>query len=244
MSERTYGRKIVRGQKEEVLKRIYTSWIISAVVGFALGALITWGITSLFNDSVEPVEQVQFEEPAPLEPVYIDDPSYGTIDGKVFENEIPMQFGSAAELGFTPLDVPMEEDMQEFIYHLCHGYNIEFPFVMALIEHESSFQSDVVSATDDYGLMQINWINHGWLNEKLGVTDLLNPYENVRSGVFILRKLFESYEDPALVLMAYNMGEGGASNLWSNGVYETDYSRSIMEQAVTYENEILEKENK
>lgn len=218
----TYGRKIVKSKKDEVMKRLCISWVVCFAIGLLIGCLIIWGITSLSSKAAEP--------------------AYGTIDRKEFNGEISMDWGSAAELGFVPLDVPMDEDMQEFIYCLSYGYNIEFPFVMALIEHESSFREDVVSKSNDYGLMQINKINHEQLTEKFGVTDFLDPYQNTRSGIFILRNLFEKYEDPAKVLMAYNMGETGARRLWEKGIYETDYSNSIMKQAVEYKNEILEKE--
>ena len=50
----------------------------------------------------------------------------------------------------------MDDDLQEFIYYLSAGYNIDFTLAMAVIQHESSFRSDVVSSTNDYGLMQIN----------------------------------------------------------------------------------------
>ena len=46
--------------------------------------------------------------------------------------------------------------------------------------------------------------------------------------MFILRKLFEKYEDPELVLMAYNMGEDGAKTLWEQGIFETNYTKSVL----------------
>ena len=51
----------------------------------------------------------------------------------------------------------------------------------------------------------------------------------------ILRGLFEKYEDPALVCMAYNLGEYGASVLWDKGIYETSYSRNVLSVADEYE---------
>ena len=222
----TYGRKIVKGKHKEKLefyKRLYISWGVCILIGFVIGALIVGGIGSSFKgESKETL-------------------SYGSIYEVKFDGEASLNWESAVELGFVPLDVPMDEDMQEFIYCLSYGYNIEFPFVMAIIEQESYFKEDVVSKTNDYGLMQINSINHEWLTEKLGVTDFLDPYQNTQSGIFILTKLFEKYEDPAKVLMAYNMGETGAKRLWEKGIYETNYSSSIMKQAVEYKNEILER---
>ena len=117
---------------------------------------------------------------------------------------------------------------RRIIFYICKGYNIDWTLVLAVIEQESNYQSDLISDTGDYGLMQINQVNHEWLNQTIGVTDFLDPMWNIRSGVFILRKLFEKYEDPELVLMAYNMGEDGAKTLWEQGIFETNYTKSVL----------------
>lgn len=151
---------------------------------------------------------------------------YGHYD-EIYAEEIIIDW-NAGDLDFTPLNVALDEELQEFIYYLAAGYNIDFTFVMALIKQESDYVIDVISDTNDYGLMQINVCNHEWLAELLGITDYLDPYQNIRAGMFILRKLFEQYDDVSLVLMVYNMGEDGASILWEQGVYETNYSTSIL----------------
>ena len=115
------------------------------------------------------------------------------------------------------------------MFYLSAGYDIDFTLVMAIIQQESSFQTDVISNSNDYGLMQINEMNHPYLTEQLGVTDFTEPHNNIRSGMFILRKLFEKYESPEKVLMAYNMGEYGASILWNQGIFESNYSRKVLE---------------
>ena len=99
---------------------------------------------------------------------------------------------------------------------------------MAMIQQESGFNGNSISRTGDYGLMQINQMNHEQLTETLGVTDYLDPYQNIRAGVFTLRKLFERYQDTDMVLMAYNMGENAASCLWGKGIFKTDYTQSIL----------------
>lgn len=233
----TYGRKVVKGgykKKSEYYKRLYISWGVCILIGLVIGILVFWGISSLVS---------KVSEPESYEPnvTYTESPSYGTVDDRIFNSEISMDWDSGASLGFVPLDVPLDEEMQEFIYCLSYGYNIEFPFVMALIEQESSFRTNIQSSTNDYGLMQINEINHEWLTETLGVTDFNDPYQNVRSGIFILRKLFEKYEDPSKVLMCYNLGETGARRLWNQGIYETNYSKSILERTAEFEAEISER---
>ena len=186
--------------------------IIFSLVGFGIGAICSKGGSS--PEQTEPETQKE---------ILI----FGKPDGKIFEGEMPGEW--VGDLKFVPLDVPMDEDLQEFVFYLSAAYEMDFTFVMALIQQESGFRSDVVSATNDYGLMQINEVNHPYLKEQLEITDFLNPYDNIRAGMFILRKLFEKYETPAKVLMAYNMGEGGASYLWRQGIFEINYSKSILQ---------------
>lgn len=194
-------------KRRTIANRIITSWVIIAlifsIVGFAIGAVS--------HSSKLKTETL----------------IYGRVaDGKIFDGDMSVSYESEDTL-FVPLDVPLDSDVQEFIYYLSKGYNMDFTFVMAIIQQESGYQPDAVSNTDDYGLMQINKVNHGYITDEIGVTNYLDPYENVRAGMFILRKLFEKYETPEKVLMAYNLGESGAKALWDKGVFETNYSKSV-----------------
>lgn len=160
------------------------------------------------------------------------DTPYGTRDGKALRGEPPYEYLSDSD--FVPLDCGLSEDLQEYTYYLCEAYYIDFDFAMALMFTESSFKADSISTTGDYGLMQINKRNHESLSSALGVSDFTEPYGNIRAGLFILRGLFEKYDEPALVCMAYNMGEYGASVLWEQGVYETAYSNKVLAKADEY----------
>lgn len=196
-------------KRRTIANRIITSWVIIvlifSVVGFAIGAV--------FHSSKPKTETETL--------------IYGrSADGKIFDGDMSVSYESEDTL-FVPLGVPLDSDVQEFIYYLSKGYNMDFTFVMAIIQQESGYQLDAVSNTDDYGLMQINKVNHGYITDEIGVTNYLDPYENVRAGMFILRKLFEKYETPEKVLMAYNLGESGAKALWDKGVFETNYSKSV-----------------
>jgi hypothetical protein len=194
-------------KRRTIANRIITSWVIIALIfsvaGFAIGAV---------SHSSKPKTETLI---------------YGrAADGKIFDGDMSVSYESEDTL-FVPLGVPLDSDVQEFIYYLSKGYNMDFTFVMAIIQQESGYRPDAVSNTDDYGLMQINKVNHGYITDEIGVTNYLDPYENVRAGMFILRKLFEKYETPEKVLMAYNLGESGAKALWDKGVFETNYSKSV-----------------
>lgn len=202
-------------KKTSIGKRILISWLVVAVafsiLGFAVGAISFSGKNKTDEPKAEKKEVL----------------IYGQYDGRIFESEMSMDWG-AGDLNFIPLDVPMDRNLQEFTFYLCNGYNIDFTLVMAIIQQESSFKADAISGSGDYGLMQINKINQPYLTETLGIKDFLDPYNNIRSGLFILRKLFEKYETPEKVLMAYNMGENGASKLWEQGIFETNHSRKVL----------------
>lgn len=205
--------------KAEIAKRLVVSWIVVAIVSFIFGNVLGYTLGSC--TSMRYNEEMQTSQPMQSEFVV-----YGVYDDRVLTEEISFDW-STDNLEFTPLDVAMDEEQQEFVFYLCAGYNLDFTLVMALIEYESNYQADAVSETNDYGLMQINHINHDWLTKTIGVTDYLDPYQNVRAGCFIFRKLFEKYQDADMVLMAYKMGETGASRLWKNGIFSTDYTESI-----------------
>lgn len=203
-------------KKASIGKRVLISWLVVAII-FSLVGVGIGAICAKDGGNTKPIERESSQE------ILI----FRKPDGKIFEGEMPGEW--AGDLKFVPLDVPMDEDLQEFVFCLSAAYEMDFTFVMALIQQESNFQSDAVSTTNDYGLMQINEANHSYITEMLGVTDFLDPYENVRGGMFLLRKLFEKYETPEKVLMAYNMGETGAGIIWKQGIFETNYSKSVLQ---------------
>lgn len=221
-SEQTYGRKIIRGKPRKRIspKTLYASFGICFLIGLIVGLSVFWGIKALTTKEVIP---------------------FGKIEVEQFDNETPIEWTNSVGVDFIPLDVPMDEELQKYVYLMSNSYNIDFPFVMAVIEHESSFKPEATSGTNDFGLMQINKLNHAKLTEKLGVTDFFDPYQNIHSGIYILSDLFEKYETPNKVLMAYNIGEGGAKKLWNQGVLETGYSRSILKKCAEYNKFISEK---
>lgn len=137
---------------------------------------------------------------------------------------------------FEPVDCPLDYELQEYTWLMCKANNIDFSLVMALMQHESRYDAKVISPTDDYGLMQINETNHKWLSDELGITDYLDEKQNINAGVYVLRLLFEKYDDTSQVLMAYNMGESNAKECWDYGIYESEYSRQILQ----YQAEIKE----
>ena len=184
----------------------------------------TFRIAQVVN-AVENFEPVVIQEVIPVE-----EPD----DDPVFHQE-------AKSAPVQPrITCPLDDETQQMILDKSHHFNIDFAFTMAVINKESSFNPKADSGSS-VGLMQINRINHKWLSDELGFTDFWDPEQNVTAGLYMLRELFEKYEDPALVLMAYNMGEAGAKKLWDKGVYSSGYAEAVLQQAEIYNQEIQER---
>ena len=204
---KTKGKRINRNKLMKVYA--YGILLLLVVIGLLIGLII--------GRSTAPVETEIVTETITVEvPVYEADklPEVGEV----------MYF-----------DVPLSHSLQRYIYEICADEGVPVSLVMAMIEHESRFNPEVVSSTDDYGLMQINEINHVWLEEDYRCADMLNPYQNVFCGVKIISKYVEEYEDYGKALMAYNMGDYGARTAWENGIESTNYSTSILELMQKYE---------
>lgn len=214
-----YSRNLKRAA---MAQRVIVLMIITACVSLLVGGVVGYAVKTHITAKERANEQDTVNSQGDGTMIV-----YGAYDDRVFNHEMSLDWG-IGDLDFVPLDCAMPEDEQEFLFYVCAGYNIDFTLAMALIEKESSFEADAVSPTNDYGYMQINQVNHEWLTDTLGVTDYLDPYQNIRAGCFVLRKLFERYKDPELVLMAYHMGENGAASLWNHGVFHTEYTQDIL----------------
>ncbi|MBQ2973383.1 MAG: transglycosylase SLT domain-containing protein [Clostridia bacterium] len=122
-------------------------------------------------------------------------------------------------------DVPLENELQDYIIDLCKVYNISPTLVFAVIEQESCYDPNALNRSEDcFGLMQINECNFITYN----LDEPYNAFENVRVGITMLSELLSKYEDVHKALMAYNCGEYGAKCLWNKGITSNTYSRSVL----------------
>lgn len=123
--------------------------------------------------------------------------------------------------------------MQVYTYIVCKNYGVDYEMVFALIERESWCKWDAEGDDgDSIGYMQIQERWHKDRMERLGVTDLSNPFGNVRVGVDYLAELYEKTGNWMDALAAYNYGLNGAQkHLWSEGIHEYAYNTGIMERA-------------
>lgn len=237
---KTYGRKEIRGTPVAVNRALNRGHVIaySMIFGLAFGG-IGGGLMQIYNIP-SPVHNIHAVTTEAVEETDVVT-TYGALTNMIFRTtNVPIWKSDISE-NFKLLDIQLNEDLQQFTYYLCNEYGIEYSLVIALIERESGFKSDAIGDGVNYGLMQIHKINHSWLSEELGITDFLEPYQNIQAGVYMLCELFKKYENTNQVLMAYNCGETGAKRLWDRGVFETDYTKNILVNSLKFHDEITYK---
>lgn len=112
----------------------------------------------------------------------------------------------------TKVPAPRLQQMQDIakargidILRSTIGTDVSPALVLAVITVESSGQVDAVSGAGAQGLMQLMPDTA----TRFGVTDSLEPAQNITGGVKYLHWLMQEFDrDPILVLAGYNAGEG------------------------------------
>lgn len=106
-------------------------------------------------------------------------------------------------------DVPLRAELQQVLLDACAGAGIDPLLMLGLIEAESGFNEDIVSATGDYGLCQLS---HYYFPPDM------TPEENLRAGAELLGRHIKTYGDVSAALTAYNRGHDDGSRSYANAV--------------------------
>lgn len=109
-------------------------------------------------------------------------------------------------------EIALEPNLQEHTYNLCQQSGVPYEVMLAIMDHESRFITDVpdninVNGTRDRGLCQINEVNWGWLADQYGL-DVSDLYDNIEAAVVILSAHLNKYPLEQ-ALACYAAGESG-----------------------------------
>lgn len=126
------------------------------------------------------------------------------------------------EWQFEPLsELPLDPEMQIYMYELCEENNLSFAFAAMVMESETNFDPAAVGdGGESVGYFQINQVNWERMATEYGL-DVHDPEDNIKCGVVMLTELFEKYEDPYMVLLAYKCGERRGRELYEQEIYTT-----------------------
>ena len=130
------------------------------------------------------------------------------------------------ETGYFRSDVPLDGETQAFLRSACEEAGITYELALAVIRQETDFRNIVGDNGDSIGYMQIQPRWHEERMDRLGVTDLADPYSNFRVGCDFLSELLEKYTLEE-ALTAYNSGKAGQSEYATSVIgYMEEYNRS------------------
>jgi soluble lytic murein transglycosylase-like protein len=105
----------------------------------------------------------------------------------------------------TVYHLPPEILYEPLLQEAAQYHGVDPDLVRAVVQTESAFDAQAVSAAGAQGLMQLMPA----LSDELGVRDPVAPRENVFAGVRYLRSLLDQHQgDEALALASYNAGPG------------------------------------
>ena len=177
-------RKLTR---EERIYRKHRRMYLAAVTLWVLViiGLLIWCITPL-SRATEP-------EPDAPDVQIIEEPE-----------AVPMEYDPVRD------DIPLDAEIQHLLYKACGETGIRYELALAVIWQETDFRNVIGDGGESAGYMQVQEKWHRDRMERLGVTDLLDPYGNFLVGLDFLAELLEKHELTD-ALTRYNSGRTGNS---------------------------------
>lgn len=184
--------------------------------------MAVWIVGDLLHDVRMTATAVETESAeCPALPTEDAQPVLMIEDSLVFSDE-----PAAEEYAYIPFPfseaVPLSYEEQEALYGACEEFSVDYPLMLALIERETHFKNKIGDGGNSYGYCQIQPRWWSKTAESIGVTDLMDPAGNFRTGCAVLTHLLGVYGCGNLTdaLTAYNTGHGGAS----------EYARDVLEK--------------
>ena len=127
-------------------------------------------------------------------------------------------------------DVPLDAELQLHIIHTAEEKQIDPAIILAMAYKESTYNEKCIGdGGNSYGLLQVQPKWHYGRMQKLGCTDLLDPYQNVTVAVDYLCELLNRHGSMDKALTAYNRGS-------YNGAV-TQYAKTVLAYAEQIKNE-------
>ena len=177
----------------------------AGIVTFAAAALVT-GVVACSLPTEEPPE-LQLPTPVVAIPIESLEPTDLQVwEEDPYESEKIEQ--ALVEQGYFRDDVPLSYEDQDFLHTACQESGVPYALALAVIERETQFQNLVGDDGASLGYMQVQERWHWDRMERLGVTDLMNPFGNFRVRCDFLAELLEKYPTQE-ALTAYNSGSPG-----------------------------------
>jgi soluble lytic murein transglycosylase-like protein len=120
-----------------------------------------------------------------------------------------------------PKLIKAEQPTTDYIDDISNEYGIDDKLIRAVIKIESDGNYELIGDNgQSFGLMQVQPQWHAERMERLGITDLLDPVQNVRVGTDLLAELIDKYGDIDTALTVYNAGHDTGDRAYAQRVRE------------------------
>lgn len=125
-------------------------------------------------------------------------------------------------------------DYVSYAQQVADKFGVPFQLVQWVMNKETGHIEDpkakarAVSPAGAQGIMQLMPDTAKWL----GVKNPFDPIQNIQGGVKYLKMLYDRYNDPVLVLAAYNRGPGNVDRLVKK--YGDNYTKKLPRETRKY----------
>lgn len=135
-----------------------------------------------------------------------------------YKNKIDELEQENAELSkYRFYDIPLTYEQQKFVADISEEFGLSFELIISMMKIESNYQTDLISETNDYGIMQLNHNNHEFFAQLAGLEnyDVFDFYDSVTMGVNYLAYLRDYWISQGItsqeelyfhVINSYNQG--------------------------------------
>lgn len=130
----------------------------------------------------------------------------------------------------TPVreDIPLDEETQLLLYQACEETGVQYELALAVIKKETDFRNITGDDGASTGYMQVQRRWHEDRMERLGVTDLTDPYSNFLVGCDYLAEMIGKGRGIEWALMAYNGGPSYANDMAKAGRV-SQYAKDVLD---------------
>ena len=175
-------------KKDLVVDSIFLISLVVVVIGLIVNICIAGSTEETVEPTTEPTETVRV--------IYITEPTEEETIAETTEETNPVIY-----------DVPLSVSLQEHIVEQADKHGIDPRIIIAMAFKESTYNEKCIGdGGNSYGLLQVQPRWHYARMQRLGCTDLLDPYQNVTVAVDYLAEQIDRYGDLEKGLTAYNQG--------------------------------------